>query len=390
MPSWRQALVVAGKELVDALRDRRTLLTVLLSSVAVGPLLLFALSAMLSAIEERGEARQVMVAHAERAPTLMNYIHRQTYAVQPAPADFREQLASSQLGQPVIVPVETFEDDLRDGRAADVDLVYASSNQRAQGGVSNVRRLLQGFSQEQATLRLAVRAVPPAVLQVVSVEDRDLSSPASRAAQFTGMVPFFVLMAVLYGALSAALDTTAGERERGSLEPLLTNPVPRGALVGGKWAAVFALSMVVALLSSLSFIPAQWLIRSESLAAMFRYGWGEAGAFLLLLLPLAAALSGVLMAIAIRSRTFKEAQASATVVLLAVSLLPLISLWGQRGELPWHRWVPALGQLTLMNRVLRDEVVPWPEYLQAAAACMLLMLLSWAYIARKLSSAALR
>ena len=101
------------------------------------------------------------------------------------------------------------------------------------------------------------------------------------------MIPYFVMMAVLYGALTAALDTTAGERERGSLEPLLMNPAERWALVVGKWGAVACVSMLIAVLSCFSFLPGQWVLRSDTLAAMFQYGPREALLFLAVLLPFA-------------------------------------------------------------------------------------------------------
>ena len=97
------------------------------------------------------------------------------------------------------------------------------------------------------------------------------------------------------------------------------------------------------MLSCASFLPGQWLLRSETLAAMFRFGIGEGAVFLALLLPLAGALSALLMAIAIRCRSVKEAQANATALVLAVSLLPLLTLFNQEGEAPWHLGVPALG-----------------------------------------------
>jgi sodium transport system permease protein len=203
-------------------------------------------------------------------------------------------------------------------------------------------------------------------------------------------VPYFVLMAVLYGALNAALDSTAGERERGSLEPLLMNPAQRGALVLGKWAAVASVGMLIAVLSCLSFLPGQWLLRSEALAAMFRYGIGEALAFIALLLPLAAALSALLMAIAIRCKTFKEAQANATVVVLGVSMLPLVSWLNQEGAAAWHLWVPALAQTTLMARVLKGEALPLAEVLLPVVVAAVLVLVSVASVARTLRSAALK
>ena len=127
------------------------------------------------------------------------------------------------------------------GDAPVVEIVSDSANRQAESGSARIQRLLHGFSRERAMLGLALRGVSPELLEPMQVEERDLASAQTRATQITGMLPFFVLMAVLYGALNAALDTTAGERERGSLEPLLMNPAERVALVLGKWGAVACL-----------------------------------------------------------------------------------------------------------------------------------------------------
>ena len=384
------AWTVLCKELRDALRDRRTLLTIVLSSVAVGPLVLVLLSTLVAGIEQQAESREIVVAGIEHAPTLRNYLERQTYGIRPAPEQFEQRLQDKRLGEPVLVIAEGFEAELARGEAPRVELVLSSANPRAQAGASRLARLLQGFAQEQATLRLAWRGVSPATLQAIEVDERDLASPAARAAQWTALVPFFVLMAVLYGALHAALDTTAGERERGSLEPLLLNPVSPLALVLGKWGAVAAVAMLIALLSCASFLPGQWLLRSETLAAMFRFGVGEGAMFLALLLPLAAALSALLMAIAIRCRSVKEAQANATVLVLAVSLLPLLTLFNQEGEAPWHLGVPALAQITLMGRVLKGEPIAAWELALPLMVSTVLAALCLAFVARSLRTAALK
>ena len=384
------AWTVYLKELVDALRDRRTLLVVLLSSVAIGPAVLVLISQLVAGIEKRAEAREVVVHGIEHAPTLRNYLERQTYTVRAAPVGYEQQLKDSTLGDPVLVVPADFEAEMARGKAPVVELLASATNQRSQTGSGPVLRLLRGFNQEQATLRLAVRGVSPAVLEGLRVEERDLADPASRAAQLSTLVPFFVLMAVLYGALNAALDTTAGERERGSLEPLLMNPAPRLALVLGKWGAVASVGILIAVLSCLSFLPGQWLLRSESLSALFRFGIGEAATFVGLLLPLAGALAAVLMAVAIRGKSFKEAQANATIVLLVVSLLPLVTIFNQEGPAPWHLWVPALAQTTLMARVLRGEALPWADVALAAGVCVLLAALAIGFVARTLRTAALK
>jgi sodium transport system permease protein len=384
------AWTVLRKELRDALRDRRTLLTIVLSSVAVGPLVLVLLSTLVAGMEERAESREIVVAGIEHAPTLRNYLERQTYRVSAAPAQFEQQLRSKRLGEPVLVIPAGFEADLARGEPPRVELVLSSANPRSQAGASRLARLLQGFAQEQAMLRLAWRGVSPASLQAIEVDERDLASPAARAAQWATLVPFFMLMAVLYGALHAALDSTAGERERGSLEPLLLNPVSPLALVLGKWAAVAAVAMLIAVLSCASFLPGQWLLRSETLAAMFRFGLGEGAMFLALLLPLAGALSALLMAIAIRCRSVKEAQANATALVLVVSLLPLLTLFNQDGEAPWHLSVPALAQITLMGRVLKGESIAAWELALPLAVSALLVSLCLAFVARSLRGAAMK
>jgi sodium transport system permease protein len=384
------AWTVLCKELRDALRDRRTLLTIVLSSVAVGPLVLVLLSTLVAGMEERAESREIVVAGIEHAPTLRNYLERQTYRVSAAPAQFEQQLQSKRLGEPVLVIAAGFEADLARGEAPRVELVLSSANPRSQAGASRLARLLQGFAQEQAMLRLAWRGVAPASLQAIEVDERDLASPAARAAQWATLVPFFMLMAVLYGALHAALDSTAGERERGSLEPLLLNPVSPLALVLGKWAAVAAVAMLIAVLSCASFLPGQWQLRSETLAAMFRFGVGEGAMFLALLLPLAGALSALLMAIAIRCRSVKEAQANATGLVLVVSLLPLLTLFNQDGEAPWHLGVPALAQITLMGRVLKGEPIAAWELVLPLAVSALLVSLCLTFVARSLRAAAVK
>lgn len=384
------AWTVFAKEWVDALRDRRTLAVVLLSSVLLGPLVLVALSALVASFESRAERREVVLAGAVHAPTLVNYIARQGFTVKEAPADHEAQLRRAELGDPVLVIPPDFEAALRRAEAPRLVLVSDSANKRAEAGVGRVQRLVAGFNRERGTLALALRGVAAELLEPVRLDERDLANPQTRGTQITAMLPFFVLMAVLYGALNAALDSTAGERERGSLEPLLMNPASPLALVLGKWAAVSAVGLLIAVLSCFSFIPAQWLLQGDALAALFQFGVREALWFVAVIAPFAAALSAVLMAVAIRCRSVKEAQASTAVVVLGVSLLPLFGLLNPGAEERWHFWVPALAQNTLMTRVLKGEALGAEALGVSLLVCALLTLAGVAFVARVLRRAAVR
>ena len=384
MSLFGAAWTVFTKELRDALRDRRTLVAVALSSVLLGPLMLVLLSTLVSTLEERAQSPEVVVDGIGHGATLANFFQRQGLLLKPAPADYEQALVARTLGDAVLVIPPEFEAELAAGLRPTLLLVSATGNTRAAGTQGRLAQLLQAFNQEQATLRLALRGVAPQLLEVVRVDERDLADPRARSAQLTAMLPYMVLMAVLYGALTAALDTTAGERERGSLEPLLTNPAPRLGVVIGKWAAVASVGMLIATLSSLSFLPGQWLLRSESLAALFQYGPREAALFIALLLPMAGLLSAALMALAIRCRSVKQAQANATVLLLLVSLMPLVSLLNFEGERPWHLAVPALAQVTLMGRVLRGEALPAVDLLLPLGVALVLTMLCLVDLARQL------
>lgn len=381
---------VLRKELLDALRDRRTLMVVLVSAVLLGPMVLVALSSLLASFEEQAERREVVVVGIEHAPGLKNFLERQSYSVKPAPADFELRLRKSKLADAVLVVPERFEQALLAGEQPEVEVISDSGNRQSQASAGRVVQLLNAYGRERGQLSLLMRGVSPELLQPLLVQERDLASTQTRAAQLTGMLPFFVIMAVLYGALNAALDTTAGERERASLEPLLMTPAARASLVLGKWGAVASLAMLIAVLSCMSFLPAQWLLRSDSLQAMFQFGLHEALMFLVVLLPFAAALSAVLMGVAIRCKSFKEAQASSTLVVLGVSLLPLVTTFNQSGEAPWHLWVPALAQYTLMMRVLKGEGFGPEEVMVPLLVCVLLTAAGVAFVARRLRSAAVR
>ena len=386
----KQALIVFVKELSDAVRDRRTLLRLLIPAVLMGPLLLMALSGLIASLEERADKREVLAVGMDAAPTLKNYIERQTYTLKAAPADYEARLRATTLLEPVLVVPKDFEARLLAGEPPTVEIVSDSANQRAGAGVGPVARLLSGFNRERAMLNMAMRGVSTELLEPVDVQERDLASAQARAARLTGIIPMFIIMAVLYGALTAALDSTAGERERGSLEPLLMNPAPHGAIVAGKWGAVALLGMAVALLSSLSFVPAQWLLKSDVLQAQFSFGGAEVLAFWLLQIPLAAGLSALLMALAIRSKTFKEAQAGSTLVITAVTLMPMVSLLNPGGEAAWYYWVPGLAQNTLMMAVLKGEALRWSQVMPGVVVGFALAVVALAYVARSMRAAVAR
>ena len=264
MTAW----IVFRKELADALRDRRTWMVVLVSSILAGPLSLLLLSRFVASVEENVARREVFLAGATAAPTLANFIERAGGTVKEAPADYRERVRSGELQNAVVVVPPDFEARLARGESVRLDVVFDDTSSRSQGPVRVTLGMLRAFSRELGSQRLLARGVGLQVLSPVDVEEINLAAGKSRGAQLLFLVPWLALLGAVVGAISVAIDVTAGERERGSLEPLLMNPVSTPAIVLGKWAVVLLYSVAIVLLTLAGFLVSIRLITSETLAAL--------------------------------------------------------------------------------------------------------------------------
>lgn len=376
----RAALTVYRKELVDALRDRRTWVVVLLAALVAGPLSLLLIASVVSSARESAERREVIIVNAGAAPQLVNFLQRQGATVRDAPEDYRQQVQSGRLQNAVVVIPDDFAAKLAAGETVQIDLVYDEGASRAQVAVHTTRALIAGFGRELGTQRLLARGVSPTLLQPVEAQDVNLAASRERGAQLLFLVPLLALMGAMVGAVSVAIDVTAGERERGSLEPLLMNPVSTAPIVLGKWAVTATCSAAVVVLTLVGFLVALQFVRSESLAALMQFGLDEVGLFIVVLLPFSAMVGALIMLAATYGRTHKEAQTYASYLTMAVNFVPVLPLLLTIRDAPWQRWVPALGQQTTLMRALRGEavgvldiVVPSAVALAVTAVALLLL-----------------
>ncbi|MET3116678.1 sodium transport system permease protein [Undibacterium sp. GrIS 1.8] len=377
-------LAIFRKEMMDAMRDRRALLIVIFSSLFLVPMLLVIMSEVLSQVESQEEKRSVLVVGINNAPSLENFILRQGYKVKPAPADYVAKSRSKELDQPVLLVPDGFDEKLAAGQKVTLEIAYDTSNKQAEFGLRPLKRILDAYTQEGAVMSLMMRGVSPEILQLIEVKERYLSRPEERKDSITSMLPMAMLMAILMGGMYAAIDATAGERERGSLEPLMMNPVSGWQLAVGKWGAVATVSMLVVVLTVLSFFPSQWLIRNETLRALFQFGIKDALGFLLVLLPLAASLAAVQVAIALDCKSYKEAQVRNQMFILVVNMVPMMMLFSTGPEPTWFRWVPVLAQNQMMNKVLKGEALSMVVTMIALGVCVALTIASLSYVAQKM------
>ncbi len=377
-------LLIAYKELMDALRDKRTMLMVFVITLFGMPFMMVILSESANRYETQVEKKVIWVAGLSHAPELENYVLRQGYQIKAAPADYEQQLQTKNLIDPVLVIDDNFEDKLAEGERPVVTIVMDVANQDSQTGVAPLRRLLQGFASEKAGLNLAMRGVSADILNVVEVRERHLSRTADSGAQLKGALSLMLMLTMVSAGLYAAIDTSAGERERGSLEPLMMNPVPSWAFTLGKWLAVAVLTMMVVVFSVLSIFPATFLVRNETVRIMLQFSASELLLLILVLLPLGLAIAALQIAIAINGKSHKEAQARCTLIVVAAPLVSMVGLFKQGADPVWFKWVPLLAQNQLMTKILNNEVVGVADMLAPVLTCVLITCLALWYVSRKM------
>jgi len=358
----RFVLTVLRKELRENLRDRRSVISALILSAVLTPLVV-ALLVNLTVRRGQNQDNQpvtLAVVHGERAPNLLADLRQ--YRIDVVAVDLDDSAARAavrhQLRRIVLAIPDNYASQLAQGLPAPVLLYTDSSDAAGAADVGRVRAVLGRHASEIARLRLMARGLDPTVLSAIAIQDVDVATPTSRSVLILGAFTVLILMSMLMGGLHVALDATAGERERGSLEPLLTVPVRREHLIYGK-----ILAACVFMLLALTVCACAMAVALRH-AGLERLGMNENMNPLTVLeliaccAPLAPLSASLMTIVAAFTRSYREAQTYVGLILL-IPTLPLVfaSTLGLRPS-PWLMMVPSLSQHFMVTGLLRAEPVP--------------------------------
>jgi sodium transport system permease protein len=343
--------VIFRKELIDGLRDRRSLLSALSFSL-LGPLIVALMLQSLAA--QKKERLSLPVVGAENAPTLISYLEQNGVEVQAAPED-PEAAVRERARDAVLVIPKKFRDEFQRGEPATLRLVVDSSRRASQEAAERAQRILSGYSHQLSLQRLLIRGVSADLLTPISVQSIELATERSKAAPVLRMLAIFLLVAVFISGMNTAIDTTSGERERGSLESLLLRPVSKLKVTLGKWLATTFFSLVGLVLSLLFSIIMLRSLHLRGLGIFLSFGVVEFCLLFAVLAPLALFASGLQMWVATFARSFKEGQTYLSLLLFLPMMPGLMLEIYQLEPAPWMIFVPILGQQELISRVMGGQ-----------------------------------
>ena len=378
----RTLLTVFRKETLDNVRDRRTLVSALIMGPLFGPML-FAFMINLSierSLEDAERVIELPVIGAERAPNLRRYLESRNIDVVDGPADRAAALDAVANGTHDIVLVipEEFGEQFTKAVPARVEVIADRSNTQADRLARRARTALHAYSGELASIRLSARGVSPLAMRPLNIDDVDVSTPSGRSAILLGMMSYFLIFAMLMGGMYLAIDTTAGERERGSLEPLLALPVTRNQLLLGKVAATCVFMALSLGLSLGSFYVALKFMPLDELGMTPNFGPLTVGAAFLVLAPFILLGAAVMTLVASFTKSYREAQTWLSGVLLAPTLpILIVSILTLRPRLEFM-FVPSLSQhLLLVDMVKNKPLDPLHVAISVCSTLLLGGLLTW-------------
>jgi sodium transport system permease protein len=349
----KASLIVFLKEVRENLRDKRTLINALLTGPLIGPLMFVMLvNVMISRQLSQAEAPlELPVIGASNAPNLLEALRQQGLDPQPSVADPIAAVHNHDAAAVLRIPAG-FGESWDKGDPAQVEVYYDSSRHDTQQSVSRLKDMLENYSRRTGALRLVARGLSAALASPVVVDERDQSTPQSRAGALFSILPYFFVLTVFVGGMYLAIDLTAGERERQSLEPLFANPVAPWRILLGKIGAICFFSVSSLLICETAFTVAGRFIPTEKLGMVLGLGPAFALRVLVLMLPLVLLIAALQTLVAAFSKSYREAQTYLGILVL-VPVLPsvLLSVMPVKTA-AWMYAVPLLGQQVGITELL--------------------------------------
>ncbi|MBT7190119.1 MAG: ABC transporter permease [Calditrichaeota bacterium] len=354
----KQIWIIFEKEVLDGFRDTRSWVTGLLGTL-IGPILLGAMLVMVgSSIREDIDKSLILpVQNPEYAPGLMQFLESHDVIIVPAPTDPETAVKLGDVDVVLVIPKE-FGEDFSSSKPATIQLVMDSSRQSAVVNITKIQQLLEGYNTYIGKLRLVVRGFSPDVIEAISIDKVDVVTPQTRAMIIVSMMPYFIISVIFIGALPIIIDSTAGERERKSLEPLLINPAPRRAFVLGKLLSAFPFSIAsLAIILIVFGIGINVIPIEKYLGIQFNLSFMTLFSIFLICLPMVFLASAIQILVASFARTTKEAETYLPFIAFVPALPGLALAFFPVKATMWLMLIPTFGQQLLINQMMRLEPI---------------------------------
>ena len=363
----RYVKIVYAKELLDLLRDRRTIISMVVVPILFMPLVMVTMGTLTSKLvgQARQEIPKVMILDGKDSPATLHALQAlKTIQIEPASDDFTNMISDKRIRAAVDIP-KGFDDSLKRGESATVRIYIYQGEMKSMFADDALERFFRQHSSEIVTNRLAAAHVSPSMLTPFTIERSNVAPPQKVGGNLVGMIlPYLVIIMCMTGSIYPAVDLTAGEKERGTMETLLTSPVERTNLVAGKCLVVMTAAIVTSTLALLSNGVALLLMKvllsdsGKSSALPVSINLASLAVVGVMMIPLAVFFAAVMVAIGLYSRSAKEAN-SYLQPLLILTVLPALAAALPGVELNYRLALIPILNISLLARELLTGTYQW-------------------------------
>lgn len=362
----RAFVTVWRKELKDAVRDKRSVMAAM-SYAFFGPVLMaVAFFFLVTQLTDRSDV-EIDIQGAQSAPALMQFLEEQGIVA-------RGDQAWPEGAQPITLEIPAHWDErMASGEPIRVVLRADRSNQKQRTDITRVEQAVQAYSSQVAQVRLLTRGLDPSLMQPIRLVEQDLATKGSRAAILLGGVLVFILLSVFWSGMNVAIDISAGERERHSLELLLSQPLSTTSLVLGKTLTAASFAVFGAVLSVVLMPLVFQFVPLAQIGMSVTFGWVTLVTMVLMLVPLALLATTMQLFVSFRAKSFKEAQTYISFLLM----IPMLASFGiefARLKSQWLYYLPLTGQHQAFLDLIKGEPV---QVTAAIISCVATLLLAW-------------
>ena len=367
----RKIFAIAWKEIFDNLRDKR--------SVGMGliyPIFwpIFVAGSLIAAVNigniDFEKETNVAITGQEHAPNLIEFMHQNNLEAIAAPDNPRTAVLNAEV--PIVLEISPeYASQFREGKPAELTLYMNESDTKSQKAYRKVNAVLQQYDRKHNQLRMYARGIDSSIFDTLNLQKEDVSTEG-KSGQMTGlMIPFLCIFSMIMGAFYLAIEITAGEREKNSLEPLLSLPVSRFQLVSGKYITLIAFMLLSLVVILISFGITFNLIPRDKIGSLFNFGVSNLGRTGLALIPLMFLLSGALIVISAFTKSSKEAQTYMGILIIFPMIPYFVMTFKTIPTKTEIMAIPILSQYKLVDKIFKNESIETFHYLLSAATTLL-------------------
>jgi sodium transport system permease protein len=353
--SFRNVGIVYRKELTEALRDRRTLISTILVPLFLFPVLSVGFGALAARLvgKAKEEVPKIVILGGEDSPQVLEGLRKlDKIEIVPTKSEWKSQIVEREARAAVEIP-QDFQADVQSQKVDLVKIYNFQGDIKSEFATEKIEAYLKDYRDSLVKDRLAAKNLPVSALKPFEVKKENVAPPEKvSGAAFGGIIGYMVILLCMTGAMYPAMDLTAGEKERGTMETILSSPISRLHLVLGKFFLVLTAALGTAALSVLSMSVSFSMLSKYALAGggkaaaaelLLKLGPKTVASLFLMALPLAVLFAAALMTIALFAKTYKEAQSYLTPMTIVVVIPAIASM------LPGVELTPKLALIPILN-----------------------------------------